>query len=385
MIDQFQNHVGFTHQSQSLSEFFLNPGRYLTGIFLLMFFWLPPAGLSAQEPGQDLKQPINTPLFASDEPLEVTIEADFKKLVATKDAEEPYYDTARLTLTGMNSGQSEFSIKVRARGYSRRVSLCDFPPLLLDFKKDDVSGTVFEGQNKLKLVTYCKDMDRYQEYVFHEYLIYKVYNILTDTSLRVRLTHINYIDRSRDRSVAENYGFLIEDIDELAERLGGEETDRLVPIHDLCDHTALDRFTIFQYMISNVDWNIGQPMSHNVKLIIIGDSQPIPIPYDFDFCGMINTSYAAAPPNLPIQSVRQRFFRGFCRKKGEYEKTIQIFIDHKDEIYKLYGEFPYLSESVKKTALKFYDQFYDVITNPKKIQREINEACPVNHKHLYEM
>jgi hypothetical protein len=326
----------------------------------------------------------DVPLFASDEPLEITIEADFRKLVETKDDEDPYYDTARLTVTG-KTGIEEFSIKVRARGYSRRLSLCDFPPLLLDFKKDDVNGTVFEDQNKLKLVTYCRDMERYQEYVFHEYLIYKVFNILTDTSFRVRLTHIRYIDRDKGKAMAENFGFLIEDIDDLARRLGGEESDRLLRIHDLCDHTALDRFTVFQYMISNVDWNIGQPMMHNVKLITIGSGLPIPIPYDFDFCGVINTSYAAAPPNLPIQSVRQRLFRGYCRYPGEYEKALQVFLDRKGEIYSLYEDFPFLSESVKKSALKFYDQFYDVITDPKKIKRELYDACPVNHQHLHDM
>jgi hypothetical protein len=138
-------------------------------------------------------------------------------------------------------------------------------------------------------------------------------------------------------------------------------------------------------MISNVDWNIGQPMMHNVKLITIGSGQPIPIPYDFDFCGMINTSYAAAPPNLPIQSVRERLFRGYCRQPGEYEKTIQGFLDHRQEIYGLYENFPYLSESVKKSALKFYDQFYEVITDPRKIKREFYDACPASHKHLHEM
>jgi hypothetical protein len=326
----------------------------------------------------------DVPLFASDEPLEMTIEADFRKLVETKDNEVPYYDSAKLTVTG-KEGHTRIPIMVRARGYSRRLSLCDFPPLLLDFRKAGLQGTLFEGQNKLKLVTYCRDMDRYQEYVFHEYLIYKMFNILTDTSFRVRLTRIRYLDRGKDKAMAENYGFLIEDIDKLAERLGGEESDRLLHIHDLCDHTTLDRFTIFQYMISNVDWNIGQPMMHNVKLITIGSGQPIPIPYDFDFCGMINTSYAAAPPNLPIQSVRQRLFRGYCRHPGEYEKTMQGFLERRDEIYGLYKNFPYLNESVKKSAIKFLDQFYEVITNPKKTIKEFYNACPASHKHLHEM
>jgi len=346
-----------------------------TGIFL--------PGLSRGQISEGSSAKV--PLFASEEPLELTIMADFKSLVAHKDDEEPKYDSAALILKGGNGNDQNFTIKVRARGFSRRVSLCDFPPLLLNFKKEEVKGTVFEGQNKLKLVTYCRDMDRYQEYVFQEYLVYKVYNILTDTSFRVRLTHITYLDMGKDNPRAENYGFLIEDIDDLAARLGGEETDRLLQVHDMCDHPSIDRFTLFEFMISNVDWNIGKPLMHNVKLITIGSSLPIPIPYDFDFSGVVNTNYAAAPPNLPIQSVRQRLFRGYCRPKGEYEKTIQLFLDRKDKIYALYENCRYLDEKVIKSTLKFYDQFYDIITDPKKIRKQIYDACPGVHTHLHEM
>ena len=356
-------------------------------IILMVIIWmfLSTFQLYAQDADNASPGAEYHPLFASDDPLELTIEADFKSLIANKADETPEYNSAQLILSGTNGGIETFEIKVRARGFSRRVSLCDFPPLYLNFIKKDVQGTVFEGQNKLKLVTFCRDMERYQEYVFHEYLIYKIYNILTDTSLRVRLTHMQYKDQGKDNPRADNYGFLIEDIDDLAERLGGQETEILLTVHDMCDHPSVDLFTVFQFMISNVDWNVGKPLMHNVKLITIGSGLPIPIPYDFDFCGAINTTYAAAPPNLPITSVRQRLFRGYCRQKGEYEKTIQIFIDRKEDIYNLYRDFPYLSEPVKKSTLNFYDKFYDIITDPKKVKKLIYDACPGNHTHLHEI
>jgi len=357
-------------------------------IFCLIFFvsLITSTHLKSQNTGNQEKQNAYTPLFSEDKPLELTIEANFKSLIAGKTEDVSAYDSAHLILSGANSEDENFDIKVRARGYSRRVStICDFPPLMLNFKKKEVKGTVFDGQNKLKLVTFCRDMERYQSYVFHEYLIYKIYNILTDTSLQVRLTHITYKDVGKDKPRASNYGFLIEDIDDMAKRFGGEESDRLLTIHDMCDHPSLDKFTIFQYLIGNVDWHIGKPMMHNGYIITIDSSQPIPIPYDFDFCGAINTPYAAAPQNLPITTVRQRLFRGFCRHQGEYEKTIQIFLDHKEDIYNLYQDFPYLSDNVKKTTLKYYDQFYNTITDPKKVKKLILEACPANHEHLYEM
>ena len=361
---------------------------FMTGAFCLTFFvsLFVTTHLKAQQQENIEKQNVIAPLFSEEEPLELTIKANFKSLIANKDEDVTEYDSAQLFLSGNNSDDEKFAIKVRARGFSRRVStICDFPPLLLNFKKKEVEGTVFDGQNKLKLVTFCRDMERYQGYVFHEYLIYKMYNILSDTSLRVRLTHITYKDIGKDKLRASNYGFLIEDIDDMAERLGGEESDRLLTIHDMCDHTSLDRFTIFQFMIGNVDWHIGKPMNHNTKIITINSSLPIPIPYDFDFCGAVNTSYAVTPSNLPITSVQQRLFRGFCRQPGEYDKTIQVFIDKKEEIYNLYLDFPYLSDNVKKNTLKYYDQFYDIVTDPKKVKKQIYYACPANHEHLYKM
>ena len=111
-----------------------NPSMKYPGIILLFLYFILPFlfGIPVSTHGQIIKE--NAPLFASDDPLELTIEADFRKLVETKDDEVPYYDTATLTVTG-KSGIEEFSIKVRTRGYSRRLSLCDFPPLLLNFKK----------------------------------------------------------------------------------------------------------------------------------------------------------------------------------------------------------------------------------------------------------
>jgi len=354
---------------------------YMTFFVSLVFTTHP----MAQQPENIEDQNVIAPLFSEEEPLELTIQANFKSLIANKDEDVTEYDSAQLFLSGNNSEDEKFAIKVRARGFSRRVStICDFPPLLLNFKKKEVEGTVFDGQNKLKLVTFCRKMERYQGYVFHEYLIYKMYNILSDTSLQVRLTHITYQDIGKDKTRATNYGFLIEDIDDMAERLGGEESDRLLTIHDMCDHPSLDRFTVFQFMIGNVDWHIGKPMNHNTKIITINSSLPIPIPYDFDFCGAVNTSYAVSPSNLPISSVRDRLFRGFCRQQGEYDKTIQVFINKKEDIYNLYRNFPYLSDNVKKNTLKYYDQFYDIVSDQKKVKKQIYYACPANHEHLCE-
>lgn len=325
------------------------------------------------------------PLFTSDEPLKLVLISDFQTLLKTKEADELEYYPAQLELIDPATENSIFELKIKARGLSRRnFDFCTFPPLLLNFKKKETKGTIFEGQNKVKLVTFCKDLNISEEYVLKEYLAYKIFNILTDTSLQVRLVHITYQNAEKEKLIAERFGFLIEDIDHLARRVGGKEIEISLPHHDLCDHGSLDRFMIFQFMIGNTDWWIAKPAMHNVKLISINSCPPIPIPYDFDYCGLVDAKYATPSEELPIKSVTQRYFRGFCRIPGTYEKTIKVFQDRKEKIYDLIETFPYSSEMSKKIMVKYIDQFYEIMGDPIQIKKRLYDACEIRHKHLHE-
>ena len=332
-----------------------------------------------------LQQNKTSPLFESEEPLKFTIIIDIKT-IKNDDSDDPQYSEGKLILHDESSKDINFDIKVRARGYSRRVyDFCSFPPLKLNFKKKKVKGTVFEGQDKLKLVSYCKDMAMNQDWVLEEYLIYKAYNFLTPFSFKVRLAEITYKDVNDKSREVTRYGFLIEDDDLLAERNGGKITEILMPNHDRCERKTLDIFTIFQFMIGNTDWWIVRPKIHNVKLVHIEGQPVVPVPYDFDYCGAINAKYAVPPEILPISSVRERFFRGYCRLPGTYEKTIDIFNDQKEEIYDVYRNFEQLSEKKKKAILKYYDNFYEIINDPKQVQKKIYDNCEINHNHLHKI
>ncbi|MCK5104950.1 MAG: hypothetical protein KAR17_19140, partial [Cyclobacteriaceae bacterium] len=224
-----------------------------------------------------LQQNKTSPLFESEEPLKFTIIIDIKT-IKNDDSDDPQYSDGQLILHDESSKDINFDIKVRARGYSRRVyDFCSFPPLKLNFKKKKVKGTVFEGQDKLKLVSYCKDMAMNQDWVLEEYLIYKAYNFLTPFSFKVRLAEITYKDVNDKSREVTRYGFLIEDDDLLAERNGGKITEILMPNHDRCERKTLDIFTIFQFMIGNVDWWIVRPKIHNVKLVHIEGQPVVPV------------------------------------------------------------------------------------------------------------
>lgn len=327
---------------------------------------------------EDREKPVA--LFASEEPLQLTLIVDVKQL-RKDDSDNPQYQEGKLILYH-DSVEKEFSIKVKARGISRRKQdFCTFPPLKLNFKKKQVKGTVFERQDKLKLVDYCKDSDVNEIYVLKEYLVYKLYNQLTPYSFKVRLAMITYKDLNEKARDVKRFGFLIEDNDVMAKRNEGKITDIEMSNQDRCERSSLDLLTLFQFMIGNLDWSVAK--QHNAKLIMEESGVLIPVPYDFDFCGFVNARYANPPEQFDITDVKERVFRGRCRIPGTYEAVIEIFNETKSAIYNEIHQFQPLDEKHKKQAIKYLDQFYSIVNDPKAMKREIYDACPSNHQHLH--
>jgi hypothetical protein len=325
------------------------------------------------------------PLFASTEPLKLTLTIDIKT-VKNDNSEDPQYSDGSLILHDDSEESKHFEIKVKARGHARRLfDICSFPPIKLNFKKKAVKGTIFEGQDKLKLVSYCKNLDINEHYVLQEYLIYKMYNCLTPYSFNVRLAEVTYKDLNDKSKEVTRYGFLIEDDERMAERNGGTITELLMSNQDRCDRKILDIFTIFQFMIGNVDWWMAKPVVHNVKLIYMEGKPVIPVPYDFDYCGSINAKYATPPEELPMASVRERYFRGYCRIPGTYENIVALFNEKQEEIYDVYRNFELLDEKTKNVILKYYDGFYKIVNDPKQLERKIYDHCELSHTHLHKV
>ncbi len=121
-----------------------------------------------------------------------------------------------------------------------------------------------------------------------EYLVYQMYNQISDHSFRTRLLKLLIQIQLKNMSRLKKYGFLIEDEDMMAERLGGEINPlRLHP--DATNQSETGPMAIFQYMIGNTDWSI--PNQHNVKMLQGASTRPIAIPYDFDWSGFIAPGY----------------------------------------------------------------------------------------------
>ena len=112
---------------------------------------------------------------------------------------------------------------------------------------------------KIKLVHQCQKGSLYEEYIKREYLVYKLYNVLTDTSFRVRMLKINYIDTKKARKPFTLYGFFIEPKTILAGRTNTLvlKTKSLTQ-RDMIPET-IDRIAIFNYMIANYHILISYP------------------------------------------------------------------------------------------------------------------------------
>jgi len=70
----------------------------------------------------------------------------------------------------------------------------------------------------------------------------------------------------------------------------------------------------FQFMIANTYFSTAY--NHNQKLLYF-NKKLITLPYDFDMSGLVNSSSSVVSvinnKPLPINSVRDRFYRGFKR------------------------------------------------------------------------
>lgn len=271
---------------------------------------------------------------------------------------------------------TEMSVRVGPRGKSR-LEHCSFPPLWLDFKKEDLKKTIFKGQNKLKLVTHCSRKFASREFLAHEMLAYRLLNVLTDYSFRVRAVEIAYIDTQGGKTESR-YGFLIEHKKRLAKRLDAESVDvEKISMKELeADHAAL--ISVFQYMIGNTDFSLRQgpdgSCCHNAVPIKVADIY-LPVPYDFDASGFVNPPYAAPSPNLSIRRLTSRLYRGYCNHNDLIPGAVQQFIDKRDELLTTLIEFDDIPGAKSQRMSKFLASFYEVVESPKKRQSKLVKRC----------
>lgn len=314
---------------------------------------------------------VNT--WNPEEPEIVLIEFNFQEFFKNKHTDEQI--PARLSVYDEDSLLNIREIKLQPRGNFRR-NHCSFPPLKLDFKMSDSNTVFLKDVNKIKLVTHCRQSGKYEQYVLKEYLCYKIYNFLTDLSFRVHLLEIEYIDTGGKYEPFTKFGFLIESEEGLIKRLDVYPAKQWNISKKEIDLFNFHLMSVFQFMIGNNDWIISA--LHNIRLYQqkdIAGNNLVAVPYDFDYSGMVNAQYAIPDESLGIKTVRQRLYHGYCIPENDFIPVFSQFLVKKDGIFDIINNFRFLDKRHKTEMLKYTNDFYRIIEEPKLVKKSILDDC----------
>jgi len=319
------------------------------------------------------------PLFASHDILEVEIAAPFAMLADERPNEE---ETAgKFRYTAEDGTLVEFDVAVRTRGRLRRgKETCTFPPLRLNFKKSQTKDTLFDKQDKVKLVTHCRNKARrYEQAVIAEYLTYRIFSLLTDRSFSTRLMRVTYVPTDKGRDM-ENYAILIESKDRLQKRLDAKPMSIAKVEVSSIRPEDLNLASVFQFFIGNTDFSPVQTAPdedccHNQVLFVREGELSYSVPYDFDQSGFVDAPHAFPNPRFRLKSVHERLYRGRCVNNEHLPATLRLFRERRDDIENLIQDQPGLDKAKKRSMLGFVEEFYDTIDSPQQLQRNIVGKC----------
>ncbi len=338
---------------------------------LLIFYLLSIAPGFAQKASKSKKLDKVSKLFLTDSALPIKMSYSFKEL--RKNTNDSTYLNIDLTYQQALGDWQSIPVRVRSRG-NFRLKTCYFAPIKMRIKKANAKGTLFKGNKELKLVLPClleKDAD---DNVVKELIAYKLYELASPYHLKTRLVDIA-LSELKGKKIKEHQvkGFFIEDIDELADRFGGDVLKRNV--HPMQQEALSSiRNDFFQFMIGNTDYSTGY--QHNQKLLFLNKNS-VPVPYDFDMSGLCNTSYAVVSQikdhELPISKVTQRLYRGFKRGDALMYQVKNEFLENQEKMLSIVDAHETYFKNPKEfvKCKKYIQEFFDVLADNARFQKDI--------------
>lgn len=335
------------------------------GLFFLTFLsGISTAGLAQQNN-----------LFDSEEVFTLTLSGEITRLFKDRSG-EPEYAPINASYSAKNGEKINIPLKVRQRGNFRRLKEnCSYPPLLLNFANENTVNTIFRGQDKIKLVMPCRD----DKYVVQEYYVYKLYNLLSPKSFKVRLIEVILDDPAlKEKDKLPFYGFLLEEEEQMAARNNMIPIKRQLLKPEMMRREDFLNMAVFNYMIGNTDWSVQY--RQNIKLIAEDTlSLPTTVPYDFDHAGIVRAPYAEPAEELKLRSTLDRRYRGFCMDDMKaFDAVVAKYISRKKEIYAVYISNSLLDERYVQRTLKYLDEFYETLYDPHKLKKEFQYPCQAN-------
>jgi hypothetical protein len=313
-------------------------------------------------------------LFSKEEPLDLTLRFDIKEFRKTRRAEK--YQPGEMTCTVNDSFQVTNNVRVKARGIWRRDN-CSLPPIMVNIKKSGIEADSLKDVGGIKMVVRCRPVKQYQDYVLREYLVYKIYNLFTPVGYRVRLVRLRLIDTGKDNEETVDWAFLQEPDEVMEKRLEGRmvKSDRLSMA--TVNREMMDKVALFQYMIGNGDYSVTG--RHNLKVIALQNPGTLQgflvIPYDFDYTGLVNASYAVPGEDLGIATVRERYFLGPCRNTEVHEALVKEFATYEERIIDYINNFEFLDGDEKEDMIEYITSYFREAERDDFVARKIQSTC----------
>ncbi|MEA3461380.1 MAG: hypothetical protein U9R49_05840 [Bacteroidota bacterium] len=357
----------------------MSASRRFSGLTLLIIviLLLRPDSLWSQIEQQHVRQvdTIDTflDLFDESDPMHITLTLDLKRYQREKHKGE--YMPVQFLYQLNDTMHIEKTMRMKARGEFRR-SHCYLAPFWLNIRQAGVKDEELQNVKRIKIVTHCRGSKDYEEYVLKEYLCYKIYNLISPVSFRVRLVRMTYVDTGRKNKVTEGWAFMIEPEEMLAERHEAVVVKNNELPTTLMRPMEMDILAVFQYMIGNADYSISG--RHNIKILGLpgfGSGGYTPVPYDFDYTGFVNAYYAEPGDGLGISSVRERYFLGPCREDDAFTAAIEHINQYREEIMQLVNHFEFLDQKKKKGMIRYLEGYFSQSGRNSVVESAFRRTC----------
>lgn len=283
----------------------------------------------------------------------ITLEVDLNGFIADK-RNKNYFPAVLKTEDG-----SSYDVEIRPRGRYRRMN-ADIPPFKIRFKKNGLLAKGLDSLNEIKVALPMNKGMENNELLVKEYLAYRMFEQITNTSLRARLVKLSLVDNKNSRSRPRAFmAIFMEDEEEAAARLGGMPVERYGVAAEQLDTRQAALVALFQYMIGNTDWDLE--MQRNVRLIQMnGTGKILVIPYDFDFCGLVNAPYASPASGTGLDTVRDRILMAGNLPDESILYARQILLQRQSDFYALCRS-EHLSRPTVNQMIRYLDDFFSRI------------------------
>jgi hypothetical protein len=314
------------------------------------------------------------PLFKTTNPLEFSLTADFGVINKDHKPESTTRYPGVLTVAAADGSLRDIPVKLSARGHFRRMSRnCSVVPLRVEFPKEGMNGTPFEGQTTLKLGTGCEDSKEFEQITLREYLSYPMFNLVTPLAFRARLARAVYIDEKSKKKKSPRYALFIEHENDVARRNEGRIVE--LPRVGFADVEAetLTRAMLFEFMIGNTDMSIWA--LHNIRLVQRPDRTLVVVPYDFDLSGFVHAPYAVPDRKLGLRTVVDRLYRGPCRTTEQFDAAAAPFRAKRGELLAVVDAMKDLDSAARGEMKDYLESFFKTIDKPDSIKKNFVNGC----------